>query len=208
MRPSAFRRLPLLSFFHRFGSLARVCATLRLPAATRVTIGVCVAGAVLIACSPTFDWRTISNDDVGYTVDLPAKPSVDERQIEIGGTAMKMSMQTAEAGDVVFAVGTVTLPADDPQARRDALDYLRTGLARNLGATPDSHATQIPLAGGGQILGIEMTFSGKAGPKQEPRTMHARLVARGQHVYQAVVIASKEPPQEQIDQFFESFKLF
>ncbi|HXZ08318.1 MAG TPA: hypothetical protein VEI25_09700, partial [Paraburkholderia sp.] len=70
MRPSAFRRLPLLSFFHRFGSLARVCATLRLPAATRVTIGVCVAGAVLIACSPTFDWRTISNDDVGYTVDL------------------------------------------------------------------------------------------------------------------------------------------
>src|SRR5258705_3764344 len=168
---------------------------------------VCV-GWLLAACSPTYDWRTIMNNDNGYTVDLPAKPAADERQIDIGGTSMKMSMQTAEAGDAVFAVGTVMLPGDDPQVQRTALEFLRTGLARNLGATPDSHATQIPLAAGGQVLGIEMTFSGKAGPKQEQRTMHARLVARGRHVYQAAVIASKELPQEQLDQFFQSFKLF
>ena len=124
------------------------------------------------------------------------------------GAPVKMSMQTAEAGEVVFAVGTITLSGDDPQAQRTALEFLRTGLARNLGAAPDSHATQIPLAAGGQVLGIEMTFAGKAGPAQEPRTMHARIVARGRHVYQAVVIAGKEPPPEQIDQFFESFKLF
>ncbi len=166
-----------------------------------------VAGS-LTACSPTYDWRTIMNNDNGYTVDLPAKPSLDERQIDIAGTPMKMAMQTAEAGDAVFAVGTVMLPSDDPQTQRTALDFLRAGLARNLGATPDARAMQVPLAAGGDVPGIEMTFSGKAGPGQEARIMHARLVAKGRHVYQAAIIAGKEPPTEQVDQFFQSFKLY
>jgi hypothetical protein len=165
-------------------------------------------GWLLAACSPTYDWRTIMNNDDGYTVDLPAKPSMDERQIDIGGTPMKMAMQTAEAGDAVFAVGTVMLPSDDPQVQRTALEFLRAGLARNLGVAPDARAMAIPLAAGGKVDGLEMTFSGTAGPNRQPRTMHARLVAKGRHVYEAAVIASKEPPTEQVEQFFESFKLY
>ena len=52
------------------------------------------ASAVLAACSPAYDWRTLHND-AGYTVDLPAKPTVDEHAIEIAGTPMKMRMQAA-----------------------------------------------------------------------------------------------------------------
>jgi hypothetical protein len=66
----------------------------------------------------------------------------------------------------------------------------------------------MPLAAGGAVPGIEMTFSGKAGPNQEQRVMHARLVAKGRHVYQAAIIAGKEPPPDQVDQFFDSFKLY
>jgi len=171
-------------------------------------VSVLLAGSLLVACSPTYDWRTIMNNDNGYTVDLPARPSVDEREIDIGGTQMKMSMQIAEAGDAVFAVGTVMLPSDDPRVQHTALEYLRSGLARNLGSAPNAKTAEIPLAAGGEVQGLEMTFSGKAGPKQETRTMHARLVAKGRHVYQAAVIASKEPPQEQVEQFFESFKIY
>jgi hypothetical protein len=171
-------------------------------------VAVLAAGWLLAACSPTYDWRTIMNNDNGYTVDLPAKPSVDEREIDVGGTPMKMSMQIAEAGDAVFAVGTVMLPSDDPNVQRTALDYLRAGLARNLGSAPNAQPAEVPLAAGGEVPGLDMTFSGKAGPKQEPRTMHARLVAKGRHVYQAAVIASKEPPPEQVEQFFESFKIY
>ncbi|TDY53514.1 hypothetical protein BX592_103327 [Paraburkholderia rhizosphaerae] len=169
---------------------------------------VCVCTAALVACSPTYDWRTIMNNDNGYTVELPAKPSADERQIEIDGTPMKMAMQIAEAGDAVFAVGTVMLPNDDPRTQHAALDFLRDGLARNLGAAPDARATPVPLADGGNVQGLEVTFSGPAGPKKEPRIMHARLVAKGKHVYQAAVIAKKDPPPEQLDQFFQSFKLY
>jgi len=169
---------------------------------------VTMSAAALAACSPTYDWRTIMNNDNGYTVDLPAKPSLDERQIDIDGTPMKMDMQTAEAGDAVFAVGTVQLPNDDPNTQRATLDFLRAGLARNLGVAPDARATPIPLAAGGDVPGFEVTFSGAAGPKKETRIMHARLVAKGRHVYQAAVVAKKELPPEQLDQFFQSFKLY
>src|ERR1700761_2200149 len=167
-----------------------------------------VLGAALSACSPTFDWRTIMNNDNGYTVDLPAKPGNDQRAVQINGTPMQMAMQTAEAGDAVFAVGTVMLPNDDAATQRAALDFLRNGLARNVGAAPEARAVQIPLAAGGQVLGLEMKLSGEAGSQHEARTVYARLVARGRHVYQAAIIASRPMQQEQIDQFFSSFQLY
>jgi hypothetical protein len=119
-----------------------------------------------------------------------------------------MAMQTAEAGNAVFAVGTVMLPSDDPQIQRTALDFLRTGLARNVSAAPDTHAVQIPLAAGGQVPGLEMKLSGEAGEQKEARTIYARFVAHGRRVYQAAIIASAPLPQEQVDQFFRSFQLY
>ena len=51
------------------------------------TICALIVGAALSACSPTYDWRTVMNNDNGYTVDLPAKPDNDQRSVQIGGTA-------------------------------------------------------------------------------------------------------------------------
>ncbi|RKE25776.1 hypothetical protein B0G76_7332 [Paraburkholderia sp. BL23I1N1] len=186
-------------------------AASRLPR-TRPVLGTiaCVLAltGALAACSPTFDWRTIMNNDNGYAVDLPAKPGNDQRTVMIDGKQMQMAMQTAEAGDAVFAVGTVMLPSDDEATQRAALEFLRTGLARNVGAAPDAHAVQIPLAAGGQVLGLEMKLTGEAGSQHETRTVYARLVARGRHVYQAAIIASRPLQQEQVDQFFSSFQLY
>ncbi|WP_309491490.1 hypothetical protein [Trinickia mobilis] len=173
-----------------------------------MTVGAAILGCALAACSPDYDWRTIMNNADGYTIDLPAKPMLDERDVDIGGTRMKMKMQSAHAEGAVFAVGTVILPSDDPQLRQTVLDSLRTGLARNLGAAPEARTTQVPLAAGGEVPGLEMSVSGDAGEKREHRTIQVWLVARGRHVYQATIIADKAPPQEQVDQFFQSFKLY
>lgn len=160
------------------------------------------------ACTPTYDWRTVMNNDKGYTVDFPAKPGNDQRAVQIGGAPMPMAMQTAEAGNAVFAVGTVMLPDDRQATQNAALDFLRDGLARNVGATPDAHPVQIPLAAGGKVAGLEMKVSGAAGAQHETRTVYARLVAHGPHVYQAAIIASQPLPPEQVDQFFSSFELY
>jgi hypothetical protein len=208
-RPYSLRRLVNLAVGLAVAGLRGLPPGL---AKARAVLGVatCVlaVGGLLAACSPTYDWRTVTNNDNGYTVDLPAKPSNDARQIQIGGTSMRMAMQTAEAGKAVFAVGTLMLPSDDPLTQRTALDFLRDGLAHNVSATPAAHTVQIPLAAGGQVPGLEMTLNGKAGEDKEPRTIYARLVAHGRHVYQAAIIASQPLPQEQVDQFFQSFQLY
>ncbi|MBN3821282.1 hypothetical protein G3N57_34285, partial [Paraburkholderia sp. Se-20369] len=87
------------------------------------------ASAALAACSPAFDWRTLHND-AGYTIDLPAKPTVEEHAVAVGGTPMTMRMQAAHVDGAVFAVGTVMLPDERDETRRAALDYLRSGLSR------------------------------------------------------------------------------
>jgi hypothetical protein len=163
---------------------------------------------VLAACSPDYDWRTVTDSAAGYQIDLPAKPMLDERSVEIAGQPMQVSMRVAEAQDAVFAVGTIALPSDDARMQRAVLDFLQAGLARNVGAQPDARTTQISLASGGQVQGFEIDVTGNAGAKPERKTIHALLVARGKHVYSAAIVSSHEPPQEQVDQFFRSFKLF
>jgi hypothetical protein len=166
-----------------------------------------VVAGMLAACSPTYDWRTVTNSAGGYSVDLPAKPGADQRDIDIEGTPMHMHMQTAEVDDVLFVVGTIDLPDTRPETRQKALAFLRDGLARNVGVTPDAHDVTVPLMGGGSVEGVEMRLTGKAGDKGESRTIHARLVARGTHVYQVAIVGREEPPVEQVDQFFQSFRL-
>lgn len=170
--------------------------------------GVLAAAVALAACSPTYDWRTISNNDNGYTIDLPAKPGSDERRIDVNGTAMRMRVQTAEVADDVFVVGTLDLPDAQPATQQKALDFLRAGLARNVSAAPDAHAVAVPLATGGAVEGVELRLAGKAGANGETRTIHARLVAKGTRAYQVAIVGRAEPPAEQVDQFFTSFKLY
>ena len=190
-------------FVHRFRLIKAVCA-----ATLRASVCASVACGALLACTPAYDWRTIMNNDDGYEVTLPAKPRSDERKIEIAGQPMTMRMQTAEVDDAVFAVGTVVLPSADPALQRAALEFLQQGLARNVNAKPDARETQIDLAAGGRVAGSEMEVKGESGAKRESRTIHARFVARGTHVYQLAIVSDKMPPAEQADQFFTSFKLF
>ncbi|CAG9270401.1 conserved hypothetical protein [Paraburkholderia unamae] len=182
---------------------------LRVPhAAVAPALGVLAVAGALAACSPTYDWRTISNNESGYTVDMPSKPDKDERGIDVNGTPMRMRMQTAEVAGDVFVVGTLDLPDAQPVTQQKALDFLRAGLARNVGVTPDAHAVPVPLATGGAVEGVEMQVAGKAGANGETRTIHARLVVKGARAYQVAIVGRAEPPVEQVDQFFGSFKLY
>jgi hypothetical protein len=167
-----------------------------------------VLSGALAACSPTWDWRTVTNDAGGYSVDLPAKPRSDQRDVEIDGTRMHMRMQTAEVDDVLFVVGTLQLPDARPETQQRALAFLRAGLARNVGATPDARDVAVPVATGGSVAGVEMRLRGRAGQKAQSRTIHARLVARGARAYEVAIVGRAEPPVEQVDQFFLSFRLY
>jgi hypothetical protein len=161
------------------------------------------------ACTPTFDWRAVTNDAAGFAVSLPAKPTLDERTIQIAGHALTMTMQAAKTNDVVFAVGVVTLPGEDPALQAAVLKFLEDGLARNVSSVPVTEPVQIRLSDPEQrIAGVAMNADGTVAGNKTRRVVHARFAVRGRHVYQAVVVAEKEPAAEQIDQFFDSLRLY
>ncbi|WLE60743.1 hypothetical protein GIY62_08910 [Burkholderia plantarii] len=168
-----------------------------------------MAAAAVAGCSPSLDWRTL-HSEAGYTIDLPARPTVDARTVEIGGAPLTMRMQAAHVGGAVFAVGTVMLPEASEAGRRVVLDALRAALSRNLRAQPAVREVTVPLAAGGSTPGVELTIRGEpagASGAAAGKTVVARLVARGAHVYQAVAIADAPLPAEALDQFFGSLKL-
>ena len=121
----------MLRAFHRAGRAIRLRA---------IAPALLVVAAGLTACTPAFDWRGVTNEDGGFSVMYPAKPALDERTLQIGGQSLRMQMQSARVGDVVFAVGVVMLPADTPAMQATVLEYLQQGLARNIGAAPQTQA--------------------------------------------------------------------
>ncbi len=168
-----------------------------------------VISLLIVACSPQFDWRTVRNDEGHYTVMLPAKPLLDERVLTIAGHALKMQMQTATVGDAMFAVGVVTLPADDPALRAQVLTYLQNGLARNVGAQPMLYVVRSPGshdAGGETRIAMDVAGPVAHMQTQEQRVIHAQFVARDRHVYQAAVVSRRELDPVQLEQFFASLK--
>ena len=162
------------------------------------------AGALLLACTPKFDWREVRGTGAPYSVMLPAKPASQARPINLGGTQVVMTMTAAEAGDVTFAVGTAELP--DAAAARSALSAMKTALVRNIGGTIRHEKS---ASAGSAYATIEIDASGPPNDATggQPRVLLARFVAKDRRVYQLVVTGrEKAVSQEAVDTFFTSFK--
>lgn len=177
----------------------------------RVGLGAAVC-ALLMACSPKYDWRTVQSNEGAYAVDYPAKPTAEARPITINGQRLPMTMQAASIDGTLFAVGVVELPADDAVWRQHAVDALRGGLSANLKGNVTVRdvvvktAAQPPLS----LPGVELIAQGAGGDDPTPRRLTARVVATGKHAYQAVVLESGDAArdarqQEQVEQFLASF---
>ncbi len=172
--------------------------------------------AALAACSPRYDWRTIQSSEGGYAALYPGKPTGAAREVAIAGRKLPMTMEAVRVDDTLFAVGVVTLPADDAALRREALQSMQAGLLANLGGHPAEPArtravTVMSAASPAVALaGVELQVTGVSPQDKSPRRLTARLVASGVRVYQAVVLeagdAARDQRQaEQVEQFLTGF---
>ncbi|WP_455279164.1 hypothetical protein [Cupriavidus necator] len=195
---------------------------LSLPAAVRRTLlpfAAALLALALCACSPRYDWRTIQSGEGGYAALYPGKPTSAARDVTIAGRKLPMTMEAARVDDTLFAVGVVTLPADDPELRREALAAMQAGLLANLGTPSGEPARTRPVTimtaerPGRPLDGVEVQASGVSPQDQSPRRLTARLVAVGVRAYQAVVLESGDAARdarqaEQVEQFLEGFHPF
>uniref|UniRef100_A0A0H3X1U5 Transmembrane protein n=2 Tax=Pandoraea faecigallinarum TaxID=656179 RepID=A0A0H3X1U5_9BURK len=166
------------------------------------------ATAVLAACSPRYDWREVHDKEGAYAVTYPAKPTQDAREVRFASGPLPMRMQAARVDAALFAVGVVTLPNDDATLRQTVVDELQHGLLANVNESTAA-PTQVMVRQAGDappLPGLAVSAQGVASDKVE-RYVSARFVGRGNHVYQVVVMATKAPGKEQVEQFLDSFTL-
>ena len=158
---------------------------------------------MLMACSPKYNWREVRGTAAPFFVTLPAKPATHARTINLAGTQVTMTMTGAEVDDVTFAVGSVELA--DPASAEKALATMKTALVRNIGGTIRHEK---PSAEGTAPPAIDVEAIGAPGPNGRQRLLLARFVAKGPHVYQAIVVGDEsDVSREAADTFFASFNV-
>lgn len=158
---------------------------------------------LLVACSPTFDWREHMAEGTGLVTSFPCRPDRHSRSVGVGGTTVRMEMLVCNAGGATFAVNF--FDAADAPAVEAGLASLRTAVLENIRAGPPrQRSLELP----GMIptpSAVRLTADGR-GPEGRAIHLEAAFFARGLRVYQAAIVG---PPltNEAVDPFFEGLKL-
>ena len=120
-----------------------------------------VLALLLAGCTPSHDWRETRGDSAPYTVLLPAKPASQTRQIMLSGTAVAMTMTSAEVDHVTYAIGSVVTA--DPVAAKKTMLAMKSALVGHVdGAVVKERAVE-----SGDVSQIDLDATGS--PKGESR---------------------------------------
>jgi hypothetical protein len=154
--------------------------------------------ATLAACSPEYNWRQVQPADATFVALFPGKTASHTQQVNLDGIRTDMAMTAAEVNGVMFAIGSANLSSET--LVQPALAAMKTAMVRNIGgaiASDKAVAGPLPLN--------EVVADGNRNGR--PLRLTARFGARGQRVYQVVVIgAPQDVPAEAVTTFLDSFK--
>lgn len=162
------------------------------------------ASLLLMACTPTFNWREARPAGTGLTLLLPCKPDQAQRSVPLGGQPTELAMLGCDAGDATFALGVATVN-DASQVGAVLAGWQTTTLA-NMKATGAGQATALKLPGAAvQPPAVLVRADGQRADGRAVQSQ-AAYFAQGRQVFQAVIYADQITP-EVAETFFSSLRL-
>ena len=171
---------------------------------------VLLAGALLVGCSPAFNWRDVLIGDGGLIALLPCKPDRATREVVLAGESVAVQMVGCEAGGVMFTVAQASA-RDVAQAsawqvawQAAMLTKLQAGAPGEAGfAVRGAAAVPAPLRlratgndAAGQRVTTQAVWWAQAGTPGRPQV----------RLYQAVVLGQPQDA-EAAGTFFEGLRL-
>ena len=162
------------------------------------TLAVACCAVLLAACSPTFDWRPVAFGQGGAAGVLPDTPQDQTRAVPFEDQPLDLTMRTARAGGVLFALGSAPLPpalGAEAAARGRLARWAVDALYRNVGAEPPG-----PDADPQQ----RVVFEGR-GP-DGPVRVEAQIRVTPTEWLEAVVIAAPDARKPEVDDFWLSLR--
>ncbi|MFZ9103080.1 MAG: hypothetical protein ACO20B_04380 [Burkholderiaceae bacterium] len=117
--------------------------------------------SLLSACSPTYDWRSVSDESQGWQALFPGKPAMVERTITLqvgdGQQPVQLMLRAVRIEEQTFSVGVARFVNPTHPPLQALADVLRESRVQNIRG--------------------ELVMQPKAGPTDQPPGL---VVARGQ----------------------------
>jgi hypothetical protein len=177
----------------------------------RRVAGLLVPALLLAACSERLAWREVRSPD-GYSVLLPGRAQTVQRDVELDGQRLAVSMTSTGVGATLFAVGVVQLPAgwgSDAAARERVLAYFRDALVRNIAGAGAVRSGAVLAAPPGQRLrAAEAVEARGKGGDGRPAQLVARFFIVDDRLYEVIALGGEGTLDAlALDTYFTSFRL-
>lgn len=170
-----------------------------------------VCGALLLSgCTDKTHWRSATDATGKYSADFPDAPQMEIDKIVLDEThQVVMRTQTATNKEgVTFAIGAMLLPEDSDAMRQLAERSLLDGMTHNVANAQAPTAASITAADGSAIPALAWQSTDLVPGTKLSRTVRARFAARGDRVYEVVIVGEHLPSDQDQQRFFTAFKPF
>lgn len=162
-----------------------------------------LAALMLVACSPTFDWRELHPEGSGISVLFPCKPDRHARPVRLVGQSVTVQMLVCSAGGVTFALSFFDVGG--PAAVGAMLDELGRLAVGNVGGTVTRSQPALVTGMAPSDKALRLSIAGRL-PDGVAVNEQVVLFARGLRVYQASLIGAKLDA-ESVETFVTSLRL-
>jgi hypothetical protein len=162
-----------------------------------------VAALVMVACTPSLDWREVRPDGSGLVGLMPCRPSVYQRSVRLAGPAVPLSLSACSADGLTFALAFADL--GDPARVSAALAELQASALANVGAgQPEPMLLKVEGATPNPAS-ARLRLVGRL-PDGRPVEEQVAVFSQGTRVFQATLIGTALPA-EVADTFFGGLRL-
>jgi hypothetical protein len=149
-----------------------------------------LVAALLPACAPTLDWRTVQVPGTQLLAELPCRPGRFQREVVVAGERLTLFMLSCEAGGVTYGIATAEL--GDP-ARVDPVLHALADAARDAIRSSGSPFAALNMGGTTPFTGNSSARLRGTRPDGQAVDESIRVFARGARVFQASAIGAGLP---------------
>lgn len=164
----------------------------------------CTAGlsALLVACSPTLDWREFSPEGVGLQVTFPCRAERYARRVELAGSISRMELLSCEAGGAHYSVAFTDIA--DPTRVSLTLAEWRRSTSRNVQGRAQDSAPFLVKGMAANEEAVRVRLAGRL-PNGQAVAEEVVYFVQGLRLYQAAVTGAALS-SEAVDPFFSGLR--
>jgi hypothetical protein len=204
-------------------SLRQLSLTIQSLGSVKV-VGIIVASAVILGCSPKLDWRAVNTERLGYSALFPEKPKQAERTLPYAGLELQQKLEVTQIDDAIMSITTITVPSSINAQAGALLEQVQKTILQSANAIqtpPIKQPSSYLIAGPNRSKGLAEDYLFEIQNPSGKRWMRVRWIMRpdgegGSRIYQQSLLLlapanakafQAELASEKWDPFFDEFRV-